>query len=394
MNSSTLFGNLSIRTLKKRGGFYLLLLLSFLATGKTPAQARHKVLVEEFTGMWCGDCPRGKSACEHLDSVYGNAVICISLHNNDSLSSPYSDQLAMDCGVSQFPIAFVDRTAFNAGGGVFQFMDETSSSWDPAVADRLKNEAPVDLIISSHFDTPSRLLSTTLKLTAETLLNKHMRLNCVLVEDSIETDLKQMNFGNADHDSPWFEKGNPIRHYVQRNVARVNLSGNWGEDGILPQKMNAGETILKSYSYTIPDAWKAGHMKILAFVTEWNDAGALVDTSRFSVLNAEIEPLFQKTISVQSLPSTSNSLKLAPNPFSSSCEITYSVEESTFAEVLVYAPDGRKVAVLEDGATTAGEHRIVWDGTSLSGNTLPGGMYIVRIQTAHYCDSRLLLLNR
>ena len=69
-----------------------------------------KVMVEEFTGMWCGWCPRGFVALEKIKQVYGERVTTIAVHNGDALEcKDYSKVVKMVAG---FPGAIVDRAIF------------------------------------------------------------------------------------------------------------------------------------------------------------------------------------------------------------------------------------------------------------------------------------------
>lgn len=54
-----------------------------LVYDQSPAR---KVLTEEYTGMWCGYCPRGMVATETMKEKYGDDFICCTIHNNDSLA--------------------------------------------------------------------------------------------------------------------------------------------------------------------------------------------------------------------------------------------------------------------------------------------------------------------
>ena len=81
------------------------------ATGKMLLISRiveHKVLYEEFTGMWCGWCPRGYVACEKIKQVYGDKVVVVAAHNGDALEcKDYAKVVKMVAG---FPGCIIDRT--------------------------------------------------------------------------------------------------------------------------------------------------------------------------------------------------------------------------------------------------------------------------------------------
>ncbi|MBQ9636376.1 MAG: thioredoxin family protein [Prevotella sp.] len=50
--------------------------------GMTP---QHRVLVEEYTGTWCGNCPRGMVAMEEMARRYPDDFIGVSYHNDDAM---------------------------------------------------------------------------------------------------------------------------------------------------------------------------------------------------------------------------------------------------------------------------------------------------------------------
>ena len=69
----------------------------------------HKVVVEEFTGFWCGWCPKGIVAMEKAKQVYGDKVIIVTVHQKDALACKDYETLANQT-VANYPQAHVDRT--------------------------------------------------------------------------------------------------------------------------------------------------------------------------------------------------------------------------------------------------------------------------------------------
>ena len=69
--------------------------------------APHKVFVEEFTGMWCGWCPRGMVGLEKMHQVYGENVVTVAAHSGDALDC--KDYAKVLKTVAGFPGAHVDR---------------------------------------------------------------------------------------------------------------------------------------------------------------------------------------------------------------------------------------------------------------------------------------------
>ncbi len=76
-------------------------------------------------------------------------------------------------------------------------------------------------------------------------------------------------------------------------------------------------------------------------------------------------------------------LRLRPNPFvrETSVEFRLPTANSPY-DVSVYSVDGRRIANLARGASTAGWTTVVWDGRAASGSITAPGVYFVRLETA------------
>jgi hypothetical protein len=71
-----------------------------------------------------------------------------------------------------------------------------------------------------------------------------------------------------------------------------------------------------------------------------------------------------------------------PNPFNAQTTISYSLPETGPVNIAIYNVVGQKVAVIENGIVTAGEHRAVWDAGGV-----PSGLYFARLETGNQSQS-------
>ena len=69
----------------------------------------NKVIVEDYTGTWCGYCPPVAHAIYELKEVYDN-IISVGIHNNDELTIDQESDLRSELGISGFPSARLNRT--------------------------------------------------------------------------------------------------------------------------------------------------------------------------------------------------------------------------------------------------------------------------------------------
>ncbi len=88
-----------------------------------------------------------------------------------------------------------------------------------------------------------------------------------------------------------------------------------------------------------------------------------------------------------SLPSEFSLSKNYPNPFNPTTTIEYSLPLSGDILLIVYNLIGEKVALLYSGNTPAGNHKVIWDASSLA-----SGIYFYRFQAGDFVQTRKMLL--
>ncbi|MBR2153021.1 MAG: hypothetical protein IJ901_00160 [Bacteroidaceae bacterium] len=68
--------------------------------------ALRRSVMEEFTGTWCGWCPRGIVGMANLEREFGDRFIGIAMHADDPMSQKFYNNLLTD----RFPSSRIDRT--------------------------------------------------------------------------------------------------------------------------------------------------------------------------------------------------------------------------------------------------------------------------------------------
>ena len=76
-----------------------------------------------------------------------------------------------------------------------------------------------------------------------------------------------------------------------------------------------------------------------------------------------------------------------PNPFNARTRIDYELTSPVHVRLAVYDMQGRRVRILENGVRPAGKHTAVFNGSSL-----PGGVYVYRLETAEGIVSKVMTL--
>ena len=81
-----------------------------------------------------------------------------------------------------------------------------------------------------------------------------------------------------------------------------------------------------------------------------------------------------------------------PNPFNPTTSITFSLAEPGHVNLSVYNSLGQQVAQLVNGVKTADTHIVDWNALSDSGQQLPSGIYIYRIDVNDKAKARSMVL--
>lgn len=82
----------------------------------------------------------------------------------------------------------------------------------------------------------------------------------------------------------------------------------------------------------------------------------------------------------------------SPNPFTQATEILYELKNSQSVTLKIYNSKGQLIRALVNDIRSAGSHSVQWDGKDNSGNLMPGGVYLCRMQAGDITDNHRLLL--
>ena len=94
------------------------------------------------------------------------------------------------------------------------------------------------------------------------------------------------------------------------------------------------------------------------------------------------------------LPDSPQLAQNAPNPFNSQTVFAYFLPAPGPAHVEVFALNGQRVAVLQQGPQQAGYHRLRWNGRDDAGRPVASGIYLYRLVTTEGVLTRKLILLR
>ncbi|MDE7110309.1 MAG: hypothetical protein K2O38_00215 [Muribaculaceae bacterium] len=160
-------------TLKKANGVECSANKSTAEVSVAPFVPVNRPLVEEFTGLWCGWCPRGYAAMEQLDIDFPETFVGLAYHNSD----PMAVMSSYPVGISGYPSATINRgTVFDPGN--------LTSSWPKEAAKIANSNVQVELSWANEEKTILR--STTKVRFLENQKGADFRIGACLVADGLE----------------------------------------------------------------------------------------------------------------------------------------------------------------------------------------------------------------
>jgi len=220
-----------------------------------PVQAERSVLVEEFSGQLCVNCPDGAEVLEGLQERFGvDTVIVVSFHADRinqglkpggkyvGLTTDAGGELFDKYGCNSMPSAMFDRKS----GVVNDY-----NIWNTYVTTLLKEPTTLKLSVASDYSEADNSLdiSVTAQLTAAATSNLDGNIHVWLTEDSIVAP-QRLKSGGKD------------LNHVYHNIFRASVN-ELGGDAITVATDGATE---RTFHATLDPSWRADKVNVIVFV--------------------------------------------------------------------------------------------------------------------------------
>lgn len=230
-------------------------------TSTPPPAAKYstKVLAEDFTGAWCGWCPRVALKVNNF-VLNNNRIIPVRFHNNDALSGGSADSaLRSRFGITAVPNILIDRKSLMQENGDINSLAD-SVEFRPF----LQRRAVLGLALNTSIS--GNTLNVTTRVGFDATISDSLKLVVVLVENGLV--LPQLNYyhNNINYPgNPYFSSGNPIVAFIHNSVYRNTPTTIFGTTITAASQVKNGE-FTTNHSFNITGL-NASNLRIVAFVT-------------------------------------------------------------------------------------------------------------------------------
>lgn len=294
-------------------------------------QGNRKIVMEEFTGSWCGFCPRGAVAMERLAEDYPDHFVGVAIHSGDYMAT--SSYSPLTNTVFSFPSATLNRTLdCDPYYGTLQ----TNYGIKDDI-DNLLTQLPVaDISVDAVYADEDK---TELYITSQVsfYLNRDdnpYRLAYVITEDNVPGTQKNYYTGESglpDDLAFLSQESDEIMDYIFHDVAR-GIYDCMGIEGSLEGAVVENTQKTHTYTLSLPEnILDKNNLSLVVFLLD-GDTGEIVNANQISL----------KGIETGVAHTVANPLTISVNAENGILNVSTSCENTL--SLAVYTADGKLIA--------------------------------------------------
>jgi thiol-disulfide isomerase/thioredoxin len=228
------------------------------------AVSKKTVLIEEFTGHLCPNCPTGAHVIDQIQQAYGNRVIVLKIHADqfaepengnfslDLRAGDHGDELYTHFGTLGEPCSMFNRKKID-GTNIGYY---STTTWQNNVTNVLAMEPVLNMQIINDYDPTTRKLCSHIKTKFLNTNSQNLKIAVWIAEDSI----RGYQINNNATLGP-----DPIPDYVFMDVMRDEFVGTYGEI-FTSGSVAKDSTIIRTYKMILNNGWGDKHCKVVAYV--------------------------------------------------------------------------------------------------------------------------------
>jgi len=221
-----------------------------------PETGDRKVLIEEFTGVQCVNCPQGSAEIENLLGLYGDQLIAVSIHSGffaDPFNeSEYDFRIEKGEQIEGFlgePVGYPSAVINRKQVPNRTTLQAAQALWAGLIADAATQAALVNLQLDLDFNSDDRALSIAISAIPIESIND-LSLTVMITENNIQ-DFQLTPDGEQSD-------------YKHKHVLRDVLTK---FDGSPIGNLQKGILFEKTFDYSLPIEWQVENCEVIVFLS-------------------------------------------------------------------------------------------------------------------------------
>jgi Outer membrane protein Omp28 len=232
------------------------------------------VLIEEFTGVRCVNCPDGSAEIENIRARFPDRVVAVSIHAG-FFANPYPENRSdfrTNVGTpleillespQGYPSAVVNRKKFTGQAG----LQVGQSSWASLIESELRQNPVLKLFFIKNYNPNTRELDVKVRINStQNVATNDLRLTLLITENNVLDAQLTSNGKKLDYNH---------KHILRKIVTNF--------DGNVLENLSTGNMIEKSFNLTLPVVWKSNNCNIIAFVSHSGATKEVLQVGEISI---------------------------------------------------------------------------------------------------------------
>lgn len=222
-----------------------------------PAEAVAKnLLIMEFTGNWCRNCPTGAQAIHTISETNPGRVIAVGLHPRGGGANTEPGYLLdgsmQDFRCEEAQVMYEHYLPSGFPCAVFNGITKstTTQDWNTEAIAALNTPTYIMIDATTSYDATTREVIVDYSLDFSDYYNEELSVIAWVMENNIVG----FQVDNGDY----------LFDYVHNHILRASLNGPWGTS--IGSKFNNEQSISGTASITLDTKWVAENCRIVVFV--------------------------------------------------------------------------------------------------------------------------------
>ena len=236
-----------------------------LTTPITKQQTEQAILVEDFTGWNCPNCPGGTEILESEMATYGERLIVSAVHtgsfarpsnenNNLDFRTPYGDELKQTFNVTSYPAIMINRQ----GSAITSIGD-----WAANIAEKMTTTPhQFNISLGAKIEGGTNILIST-EIEVLSSLDADLSLTLYVTESGIE-GIQNVSTVHQPY---------TFKHVLRENPLK---------DMPLANSFKQGEIIKKNYLITGSDEWIMNNCAVVVMIID-NATGEVLQVNEIEL---------------------------------------------------------------------------------------------------------------
>lgn len=225
-----------------------------------------KVLLEDYTGHTCVNCPTAALLAHDLEESLGDQLVVIAVHAGFfamPLGGDFDTDFRTEAGTTWDgffgisavgnPNGMVDRVGYNTNHIL------SPGAWSTKINEQLAREPEVSIQVINDYNQEQRKLCSHTQVVYIKESDRNLNLCVVITEDGIVAPQKNNN--------PEIGPTPDILDYTHNHVLRGALNTPWGVSiAVKGEIKQVDSQVTKSYKYILNNTWDPFKCRVVAFV--------------------------------------------------------------------------------------------------------------------------------